>query len=129
MKTDATQNPNLARDLTRHASAWFFWGLPIALLLAGGAWPQHGVWLWVIAFAIMGAGCLINLARCGRTHCYVTGPVFLLAALWSLLSAFGVVKMHANLLILAVVVVTLLAHVAEIPLGRYFGARKQVARD
>lgn len=124
MKADATQNPNASRDLTRGSSALFFWGLPIVLLFAGGAWPQRGVWLWVVAFAIMGAGCLINLARCGRTHCYVTGPAFLLAALWSLLSVFGVVTMHPNFLMLGVVVIVMLAYVAEAPLGRYARAHK-----
>lgn len=125
MNPDAANSPNTKRDLTRDVSALFFWGLPIAMLIAGGAWPQRGVWLWVIAFAIMGAGCAINMARCGRTHCYVTAPAFFLAALWSLLSAVGLVTMHPNFLILAVVVVTCLAYVAEIPLGRYIGVTKE----
>ena len=35
--------------------------------------------------AIMGSGCLANARRCGRLHCYVTGPFFLLVAGVSLL--------------------------------------------
>lgn len=113
-----------ARDLTRSASAWLLWYVPIVLLIAGGAWHQHGVWLWVVAFAVMGAGCLANLVRCRRTHCYVTGPMFLLAALWCLLSALGVVVLHPSAVMLAVVVITALAYLAEMPFGRYRNASR-----
>ncbi len=40
-----------------------------ALLLIGAA-----------ACAVMGVACLVNAARCGRLHCYLTGPYFLLLA-------------------------------------------------
>jgi len=30
------------------------------------------------------------------THCYVTGPLFLLAAVYAALSAFGIVSLHPN---------------------------------
>lgn len=129
MRAVKPQNPGASRDLTRGMSALFFWCLPIAMLVVGGAWQQGGpwrVWLWVIAFAIMGAGCVINLTRCGRTHCYVTGPVLLLAAIWSLLAAAGAVALHPNDVSLAVVVAVALGYAAEIPLGRYIGARRQV---
>lgn len=124
MAIDTTSNPDASRDLTRSVSAWLLWYLPIVLLIGGGVWRQKGVWLWVIAFAVMGAGCVANLARCQRTHCYVTGPLFLTAALWCLLSALGVVVMHPNVVILIVVVITALAYLAEIPFGRYLGARR-----
>lgn len=32
------------------------------------------------ACAVMGAACLVNAARCGRLHCYFTGPYFLMLA-------------------------------------------------
>lgn len=113
-----------ARDLTRSASAWLLWYVPIALLIVGGAWHQQGVWLWVVAFAVMGAGCVANMVRCRRTHCYVTGPLLLLAALWCLLSALGVVVLHPNAVMLVVVVITALAYLAELPFGRYANARR-----
>lgn len=128
MQTCQVPNPNAPHDLTRGAPALLIWCLPVAMLYAGGVWQAGGVWLWAAAFAIMGTGCLLNARRCGRTHCYLTGPVLLLAALWSLLSVFGVVGMHRNLLMLAVVTVAALAYLAEYPLGRYAGARGR-ARD
>ena len=97
--------------------------LPVALLIAGGSWQRGGPWLWTVAFTVMGAGCLANAVRCRRTHCYMTGPLFLLAAIWSLLSALRVVVLHPNILVLVVVAIVVLAHLAEIPLGRYRRAR------
>lgn len=129
MAVDATRKPVVSRDLTRGLWALWFWCLPIALLVADGAVRQGGSWhLWLgaVAFAIMGTGCAINAQRCGRTHCYVTAPVLLLAALWYLLSAVGVVAPHSNDVSLAVVALVVLAFIAELPFGRYLGARKQV---
>ena len=122
MKTGC-KDTNIARDLTRGASAWFFWCLPIAMLIAGGTLRPFMAWLWFVAFVIMGAGCAINALRCRRLHCYVTGPLFLLAALWSLLAAARVVPLHPNVLSLAVLIIAVLACGAEIPLGRYLSGR------
>jgi hypothetical protein len=32
----------------------------------------------------MGVACLVNASRCGRVHCWFTGPFFILGALTSL---------------------------------------------
>lgn len=119
MKADHAQDPNVTSDLTRGVWAWLFWCLPAALVIAGDAWPRGMAWLWVVAFAMAGAGCLANAARCGRTHCYVTGPLFLLVAIWCLLSSLGAVALHPNVLFLVVATIAVLAYLAEIPLGRY----------
>ncbi|MGH8116056.1 MAG: hypothetical protein ACREPJ_01910 [Rhodanobacteraceae bacterium] len=115
-------NPNTKHDLTHGASALLFWCLPIAMLIAGGEWPPGMGWLWTAAFALAGTGYLLNATRCGRTHCYVTGPLFVLAALWSLLSAVGLAPLHPNKLMWVVVGVVVLAYLSEFPLGRYAGA-------
>lgn len=124
MNADHAQDPNATRDLTRGVSAWLLWRLPAALLVLGVAWLPGQAWLWAAAFAVAGAGCLANAARYGRTHCYVTGPLFLLAAIWCLLSALKVmpVSMHPGTLIVVVASINVLAHLAEIPLGRYMQA-------
>lgn len=119
MNAGCAQDQNTTHDLTHGISAWLLWYLPIALLIAGGAWHRGGTWLWLAAFTIMGAGCLVNAARCGRLHCYVTGPLFLLAAVWSLLSARGAIPLHPGILLPVVFGVALLAHLAEVPFGRY----------
>jgi CHASE2 domain-containing sensor protein len=129
MTAGCAKEPNAPRDLTRGLSAWLLWYLPIALLIAGGAWNRGMVWVWTAAFAVMGGGCAINAMRCGRLHCYVTGPLFLLAAIWCLLSALGVVPLHPNILMLVVVGGVVLAHLAEIPFGRYRKGRIPAATE
>ena len=44
----------------------------------------------------MGAACLHNARGCGRLHCYLTWPYFLLLALISLLYGVGVVPLGAR---------------------------------
>lgn len=58
------------------------WGLPILAMLAV-IWAPHPVktWVWVAALLWMGGACLWNAQRCGRKHCYWTGPFFLIMAL------------------------------------------------
>ena len=58
--------------------------------------------MWVPAFVVMGVGCLANAAQCGRIHCYFTGPLYLLAAVFVALSALGVVSLHPGLVLLIV---------------------------
>lgn len=123
-----THDPKATRDLTRGWSMWVFWCLPAAMVIAGGEWRPAMDWLWTGAFALAGAGCLLNAARCGRTHCYVTGPLFVLAALWSLLSAVGWVPLHPNKVMWVIVGVVVLAYVSELPLGRYAGAGRVLGR-
>jgi hypothetical protein len=106
-------------DLVGQKAAWFLWYLPIGLLVAGLNWDRGRVWLWIPAFVVMGVGCLLNAARCRRIHCYFTGPLYLLAAVFVALSASGVVSLHPDLFLLVVLGACCLALCAEIPLGRY----------
>jgi hypothetical protein len=52
-------------------------------------------------------------------HCYFTGPLFLLAAVFVALSALGIVKLHPDFFLLIVLVASCVAICAEIPLGKY----------
>lgn len=72
------------RDLVRSRAAWLLWILPSALVVAGLVWRDARAALWVPAFAVMGSACLLNARRCGRLHCHITGPLFLLAAVAAL---------------------------------------------
>ena len=64
-------------DLARSRIGWLVWGLPASLLLAGTAWEAARPWLWIPSLVVAGAACLANASRCGRLHCFVTGPLFL----------------------------------------------------
>ncbi len=54
------------------------WGLPIAAM-AGAIWlgPAVKTVIWIVALVWMGSACLLNARRCGRIHCFYTGPFFL----------------------------------------------------
>lgn len=77
--------------------AMLFWGVPWALVIVGG---HMGVTartvLWTIAFSGAGGACLANARRCGRRHCFFTGPLFLIAAAASLLYGLGVLPLGSN---------------------------------
>jgi hypothetical protein len=64
-----------------------FW-LPTIAIGVTASSNFSGGWrtvVWTAALSIMGTACLANAARCGRVHCYLTSPFFLLMGLVSLL--------------------------------------------
>ena len=70
------------------------WGIPAAALFAS---PQRYLFVvWPVLLTFMGAACILNARRCGRVHCYVTGPFFLLLAVLSLLYGVGVLPLGAH---------------------------------
>ena len=62
------------------------WGIPHFVFFIGiFTSPVLRTILWPSALFIAGIACLINAFRCGRVHCYFTGPFYLLMAILSLL--------------------------------------------
>jgi hypothetical protein len=106
-------------DLVRQKTGILLWCLPTLALVVGLAWTRLRPWLWIPAFLIMGVGCLVNALRCRRWHCYVTGPIFLLAAAYVVLAEFSVVPMRPAVFLLGVLGITALSYLAELPLGKY----------
>ncbi|HBP87811.1 MAG TPA: hypothetical protein PKK23_14670 [Nitrospirales bacterium] len=75
----------------------FLWGLPGALLIVGVfVDPFTRTIMWTGALLWKGVACVVNAARCGRTHCYFTGPYFLLLAIVMVLHGFQIVDLGAN---------------------------------
>lgn len=75
-----------------------FWLPAIAIAVAGSSGFGDG-WrtiIWTVALTIMGAACVANARGCGRVHCYMTGPFFLVMALVTLLYGFGFVPLGRN---------------------------------
>lgn len=67
------------------------WGLPIlAMLIVIGVEPVLKTIVWLLALAWMGGACLINARRCGRMHCFFTGPFFVIMMLPVALHGFAV---------------------------------------
>lgn len=83
------------RDLTRRKLARFaLWQVPAVVFLAGilvgSTWRTT---LWTAALAVAGAGCVANASRCGRLHCYFTGPFYLLGAAVTLTYGLGLLPL------------------------------------
>lgn len=115
------------RDLLQNGLATgLLYVLPILALIASSFLPLESIWrpiIWTMAFATMGAACTANAWRCGRVHCFVTGPLFLLGALAALLDAVSILRLSAagwNALSGAMIVGAVLACcVMEPALGKY----------
>jgi hypothetical protein len=71
-----------ARDWTGSPRlVWLLWKLPwLVVILGAFCSPTPRALLWGAAFTVAGVGCLANALRCGRRHCFYTGPWYLAAA-------------------------------------------------
>ncbi len=83
------------RDLTRRkVQRLVLWQLPLIVFVAGSF--VGTVWhtiLWTTALTVAGTACIVNAARCGRLHCYFTGPFFLLGAIVTFTYGLGVLPL------------------------------------
>lgn len=118
------------RDWVGNTRTYMFaWGFPTIALIVGIFLPaRSSAVLWAVALTWMGLACILNALRCGRLHCYLTGPFFLLMAGASLLHGFEIVWLGAYgclWLALALVVVGggLFWYVPERMWGKYSSRR------
>ena len=110
-----------SNDFVERKIAWFLWGIPKGMLVVGVFWSQARLWLWVPALLVGGTACLVNAARCGRLHCYFTGPLYLLAALATVLSSLRIVPLRWGWILAAVVTGIVFAYTLEGIRGKYIG--------
>ena len=73
----------------------FWWAMPIGLGVSTNFWHlslADTAFVWAVALAWMGTGCAINALRCGRRHCFISGPVLWLGAIATGLVALGILS-------------------------------------
>ena len=98
MKSDSTSCE--AHDIL--SSRWrvsILYCLPAIAIVAVGPLAISSGWrsvVWTVALATMGVTCIVNAVRCGRVHCYLTGPFFLLMALAALSYGLGILHLGGN---------------------------------
>jgi hypothetical protein len=85
-----------------------------------------GSLLAATGFGVAGGLCVGNAARCRRTHCIVTGPLYLLAVLVLLSRVVGALVVPAGLIVATSIVGTILAYIPEWLGLRYFPRRNDV---
>jgi len=57
------------------------WGVPIVAFIIGGSLPfMPRTIVWSAALLWAGGACLLNAYRCRRLHCFIAGPLYVLAA-------------------------------------------------
>lgn len=92
----------MAENACCHATDWvgdvrnyaLAWGLPTAALVTTVFVPPLiRTLVWFLSLIWMGAACLSNARRCGRTHCRLTGPFFLLMAAATLSHGVGLIPL------------------------------------
>ena len=112
-------------DWSRGVRGTLIWGVPAIILAAAGALlpARDLVLVWPPVLAFMGAACVVNARRCGRIHCYATGPFLLILAAATLLYGIGALPLGPHgwsILSDALIVGTvILCFVPELIFGRY----------
>jgi len=97
---DANTTTSKSRDIL--SSRWrvfFLYWLPVIAIFVTGPLAISSGWrtaVWTVALATMGVACIVNALRCGRVHCYLTGPFFLLMALVALSYGLGILRLGEN---------------------------------
>ena len=83
------------KDIAARPWGWtLVWGLPAAMLIGSFFLaPVLRAVIWPVCLLWMGVACVANAARCGRMHCYFTGPFFLLLAAASLLHGLEIIPL------------------------------------
>jgi hypothetical protein len=120
MPRNLTANSECAnRDLISSRIGLVVWGVPGLLVLAGVAFPGARALLWTCGFFVAGAACIANARSCGRTHCYITGPLYLALSAASVLIGVGALSWSWWSLLVLWGVGTLLAFVPEFLGKRY----------
>ena len=81
------------KDLATGIRPFFVWCIPAAILVVSAVAHAYQVLIWPVVLAWTGGACLWNAKRCGRRHCYFTGPFFLALAAASLLYGLGIFRL------------------------------------
>jgi hypothetical protein len=102
-----------------------YWLPAIAIVVAGVPAISSG-WrtvVWTVALGTMGVACIVNALRCGRVHCYLTGPFFLLMAFVALSYGLGILHLGGNgwnlLGLITLIGAITLWYLPEMLLGKY----------
>src|SRR5467141_2003449 len=109
----------------RPTTAFLWWCLPLCIGLAADFFAlslSTAALVWMVLFAWMGTGCLLNAHRCHRLHCHISGYAFVLGAVTAGLLGAGVLELgprSLNKIIWLTLSVALLSFVPEVVWRKY----------
>ncbi len=117
-----------ARDLAAKPLPFLVaWGIPIAIIFAINfiqTYIPFEVTVTIIAMTVawMGLSCVVNAFRCGRLHCKVSGPIFLIGAIAIIVSGFGLISApgtYLNEIVWGTFTLALSTYLLELVWGKY----------
>ena len=126
---DTRHSPEGTDAASRSGSFLLNWGLPVgALLVSAYIFPSTMVAVWPLSLGWMGVACLLNARRCRRLHCFLTGPLFLVLGVLSLLHGLHILYLGNNgwetLGTITMVGGAILWYVPERLFGKYVGGTR-----
>ena len=130
MKPEMARTPEApAADITRNWGRLFLvYGVPLLAMQLVGNLSDSTLAVagtWTAGFGVMGTACLVNALRCGRVHCWFTGPWFLLAAAATVLRYMEVIGLTWPTILNGGLLGALLTFfVSEKIWGKYFGKNR-----
>ena len=102
-----------------------WWGLPVVILAETDIFHlsfRADAGLCAFLLGWMATGCLLNVRRCHRVHCYISGTVLLVGAAFAGIVALGELTLSVRTFdntISVVLVLALLSFVPELLWRRY----------
>jgi hypothetical protein len=128
---DRHANFGKSRDLLAISWSWLLLfclpAITIAVTGVSAFGNRFRTIVWTTALGVLGTACSINAARCGRIHCYLTGPFFFAMAAVALLYGTGVLALgeHGwNLIGLTILIGAIVfCCLPEIVFGKYRRSR------
>ncbi len=87
--------PSNENDWTqRRRTRAIAWHIPeIALIVAIFLDPIARTIVWTVSLLWMGGACALNARRCGRRHCFLTGPFFIFMGVAVALHGSGILSL------------------------------------
>jgi hypothetical protein len=116
-------------DLTRNwGRLLLFYGISFLVIQLAGNLSDSELAVaiaWSVSFGIMGVACVLNAVRCGRVHCWFTGPWFLLTATVTVLRYLNVTTIPWPMIVNGGLLGALFLYFATEKIwGKYFNPRR-----
>ncbi len=116
-----------SRDLASQGWALSVWIASFVALAVGWLIAAWRPYFWTAGLAAAGVLCIVNASRYGRLHCHITGPLFLIGSILTVLNAIGVLSISWNLLGAAILLGTAVAYTPEFVIGKHLRRRQPAA--
>ncbi len=117
--------PRRSEDLTTRNWAQLVWIANYVALATGWVLASWRPYLWTLGLAAAGVLCIVNAHRCGRLHCHITGALYVVGAVLTVLKANDILPVSWTVLGVAILVGVAIAYAPEFVVGKYVRRRQR----